>query len=513
MFAENGTNFFYHAKHSGFWANVFEFEYYEYLIWFPRLLALLAVKVLDLRESYAWVTEWFGHAAVGFFYAFFCLARFREILPSDIARFLLATALGVGLLGTYELYAFINFPYHGMFLMLILLFSRLDPRPRAEIVGLTALVFLICTSKLHPVAFLPLCGLSLASGKAAGAPGALHFRWTPQRTFLAIAALALLIQAGTTLVVSTLLRRIAQELTVASAGSTLVYAVLYYLKTWLHFLLPTDVLRAESVDASWLVPCVLLLLFAALGSLCVKHWNRGNRNVVVFFLACNLIALLNMAVTTYTLLDILRENDWGKWSLPFQDRWFYLSLTALFVGAVVLVTTLFRRHALQAFFTAAMIIFVCWTKRDVLSEYDHYITEPEESFSQWELYAPLTDQPDYAIPLNPYPWMVFHQAIELGDVDSGNGSYELETSELPLVRSAVVMESSSALQESYELIAIDENGNELATGRQLTPAGYQHPYYYFESGVHAARFKFVNAAGQPFAGTLKLRFMGPADAQ
>jgi hypothetical protein len=61
------------------------------------------------------------------------------------------------------------------------------------------------------------------------------------------------------------------------------------------------------------------------------------------------------------------------------------------------------------------------------------------------------------------------------------------------------------------LIAIDRNGNELATARQLIPAGYEHPYFYFERGVRTARFKLVDDASQPLAGSLTIRFMGSAD--
>jgi hypothetical protein len=232
---------------------------------------------------------------------------------------------------------------------------------------------------------------------------------------------------------------------------------------------------------------------------------------VAFFLVCNGLALLNMAVTVYSLLPILRENELGKWILPFQNRWFYLSLTAVFLSTLIVVATLFRHHLIQAVLALALIVFVIGIKRDVLAEYRHYITTPEESFSQWSVYAPLTEQPDYAIPLNPHPWMLLHHTVELGDVASENGAFVLETSEPPLVRSAVVLESSPELEKTYELIAIDRNGNELAIARQLIPAGYEHPYFYFERGVRTARFKLVDDASQPVAGSLTIRFMGPAD--
>jgi hypothetical protein len=182
----------------------------------------------------------------------------------------------------------------------------------------------------------------------------------------------------------------------------------------------------------------------------------------------------------------------------------------VFLSTVVLVATLFRHHLIQAVLALAMIAFVIGIKRDVLTEYRYYIVTPEESFSQWSVYAPLTEQPDYAIPLNPHPWMLYHHTVELGEVESKNGAYILEASEPPLVRSAVVMESSSDLDEAYQLIAMDRNGNTLATGRLLTPAGCDHPYYFFEPGVRAVRFKLVDAAGQPLADSLTIRFMGPA---
>ena len=59
----------------------------------------------------------------------------------------LALALGAGLLGSYELYTFINFPYHGMFLMLILLFGSVDSRPRPEMLLLATLLFAVLATR------------------------------------------------------------------------------------------------------------------------------------------------------------------------------------------------------------------------------------------------------------------------------------------------------------------------------------------------------------------------------
>jgi hypothetical protein len=323
--------------------------------------------------------------------------------------------------------------------------------------------------------------------------------------------LALLIQAGVTLTVNHYIRPAPEDITAQNPLSVLNDTVLYYLKGWLHLLFPTEFLTAQPAPPKWIVPGALLPLFGFLALACAHLWRHGHRRIVVFFVAANGLALLNMAVTRYTLLQILEENELGVWTLPFQNRWFYLSLTALFLGTVVLVSGLFRRPGLQGAFAAVAVAFVIGIHRDIHSEYRDYIDEPEESFSQWELYAPLTEDPDYAIPLNPHPWMLFHQTVELGTVNSGNGRYKLPDQIVPEVRSAVVMEGSPALEEAYELIAVDAHGRSLATARRLTPAGYNHPYYYFDPRVRATCFELVDASGKHFAGTITMRFMGPTD--
>lgn len=228
---ENGSGLFYQARHSGIWEIIFEFHYYGYLILFARLIALLAVKGLDLRESFPFFTERFRRLTTGFFYAFFCLKRFRSILPSALARFLVASALGIGLLGAYENHAFMDSPYHDV-TDADSAVQQCAPRPRWEIIALTTLVFLICYLKVHPVAFLPLLGVSAPRAwRTVRADSRPESRLDPEAFFLGKTLFALLPQTGTTLAATNVVRTIWQNLAVEGPVSTLDNWILYYFKT------------------------------------------------------------------------------------------------------------------------------------------------------------------------------------------------------------------------------------------------------------------------------------------
>jgi hypothetical protein len=516
IFAENGMNLFYHAYHSGVWQNVFERSYYNYLIWLPRLISVVTVKVFHQIEYYHYITQWAGLILIALYYSIFCLRPFRAIIESDIARFLISTSLGIGLLGDYELYAFINFTYHGMFLLLILAFVDMEKSRTPAYVFLLLTSAFIVTSKPHPVVFLPVFGLlCLMHLRMHGRRGRLP-RVTlsePKKdVFYSVTMLFVAFQIAFTYTVNTLVMKHTKRVSEIEFPGLFGDALLLYLKSYLHLLFTTEFLR-DLAEASRTVMglSIAILVLAGLVVLSLRQLREARgKTAARFFMLCNVLAYLNLLILVHLIESIPPDVEWGTLYLPFQNRWFYLSLTCVFLGALVLVLSLVDTKGVQVGITLAAILYIGAVNQDYHASHAHYIVKRADSHSQWKIYHPLAEAGDYCIPIEPYPWLLRRGCRRLGGPETPRfGSIDLpEESESWRIRSAMIIRGGDRARGPLSLVAYGRDGQELGRGQQLTPVGYRFQYFLLRPKISARRFALDDEAGKPVGTRMSVQFMG-----
>lgn len=513
MFAENGTSLFFHAYNSSLRDNVFVIKQYDYLFWFPRLIAVIAVKLFGIIKLYPHVTQWSGILLTAIFYSSFCLKVCKKILPSDFCRFFISVMLGVGTLGSFELYAFINFPYHGMFLLILLTYINLNQLRRSLYIFYTISGALIVTSKPQMIAFLPIYGVlclrTIYLYKKQKIPSFIYLFKDRRTIFNFTITIFLIFQLTFTYIANTFVYRYTSSLSNTSWIELLVDSSQQYLKLYIHLFYSRSILvHTQNEFLIYFVTFVLIcvLFVYAIRTLIkrrTQHWPK-------IFILCNILAFINAFLLTYGKNHSPSGIDWNAIYFPFQNRWMYLSLIGIFLGGAVLTSHFFKRKIVQS---GIIVFFMIYTIRIHYPWHqfqNEHFREVSHSYSQWNLYYPLVRQKDYCIPLNPYPWHLLKNCKILGEKQSTtSGKIQLLQSEQNWnIRSVIVFQGGNRITNPTQLVAYDEKKQEVGRAKQITKLGYSYQYFLFHTKVKAHHFDLLNEKNEPVSIKVQARFMG-----
>lgn len=485
VYAEGGQTFFYYAYHHQVFENLFEFKWYNYLILEQRLIAIIAVKVFHIIENFAGFIQWVSLVFIGYCYACFNLKIFRSLIASDIARFLISILLGISFLGDYELYAFVNFNYHGMFLMLLFLFTRLEQVSFFFYATNLILIALLLVSKTYPISFFPVYALVFIKFYL----DSKSKKFNRNTLFYGISCVLILIQAITAYVVSTKVQHLSKSLGKMDLLQIIQDGFFYYLQSYLHFFLSPTFLRhghplihfTESIQFPEMRPInygVGLVIVSLFALALFQIRTSSNRKPAYFFLAANFIAYTSLSFTVISanwLSYFPKELTWESLYLPPHNRWFYLSMTCLFLGGIVLLLNCFKSKILQILVTVLLISGAIYTTYDFRSGDS---PNPKAYYSHWKVYHKLINSKDYCLPISPYGWMIEWNCRALLKIQTK----EQERIALPSVPilwvRGVVLESGAITRpEVLWLVAYGQNGQEIGRGKQITPADEHYQYF------------------------------------
>lgn len=340
VYAEAGANFFYHAYHSPFSYNIFEFDYFNYLILLPRLISWFTVKCLHSIEYFPHIIQWSGLILIAYSYACFNLKIFRPLISSDLSRFFISLALGIGLLSDYELYTFVHFAYHCMFLMVLWMFVKQEGFSRFFYAMNFILLGLITLSKIYPLVFLPIYGvLWIRLFWISKKEGVVRSQW-----FYSTMCFLIVVQAVTTYLVTTYIFRVSKPLSETNFIQIPIDGFFYYLQSYLHFLVPPQFLMpypmqvnrdvAQFPQMLWVNSLIMLGVILLFGMAFFQIKKYLNRTPAYFFLVCNLLAYISLCLTVHSTTVMgdwpPKGLDWRNLFFPTHNRWFYLSSTCIF---------------------------------------------------------------------------------------------------------------------------------------------------------------------------------------
>ena len=154
-YAEQGTNFLYHAYKSGLWENIWEPDAGIYLPWLPRAIALIVSSIFS-PHLFNYITNFIALAIISFCVSFINHRGLRGIIPNDLNRFVLSLLLSIFVSSYHEIFLFVNFSYFGFIFCTLILFMDKSKIGRPEYWAYATLCALFCISKAHFVIFLPL---------------------------------------------------------------------------------------------------------------------------------------------------------------------------------------------------------------------------------------------------------------------------------------------------------------------------------------------------------------------
>ena len=404
MWAEAGTNYFYHAHYSGFIQNLIQDDY-GYLPWLPRLISnmveQLHVPLRYLPQVYQGISIIF----VSLCCALPALPFFRFVVASDFLRFLLAFSLALNF--DYDLHMYINMTYYAAVPLTLFLFfpdqiaEALQRKRRVWSVALGLFGLLIMASKALFIVMAPLFAILW-----------LRAVWQKNRVQITLTTLTLL---GAVIQVLGIAYHAMHKVlpTEHLPLRTLLKSTLFNTVGLFYYAAIGNLLRTDlAVPAAlFLVSTLLLLVYSAFYTYKKQDGRR------LWWLICALVtAVLSSAMVTLNSFSISMPH---RLALDFD----YMSKRAWFIAVVPVYffvawqfliwlqrktenKTQFKKLTLQflavAVFVASNGPFHESQRRDV--------GWPEVGYSQWATFAPLmAESPDhYCVPLNPFLWTLNH---------------------------------------------------------------------------------------------------------
>ncbi|MDD6810296.1 MAG: hypothetical protein PUD93_00260 [Lachnospiraceae bacterium] len=152
-YAEAVTNFMKYAREESFFKNLLITDA-GYLPLFPRLITLFYIKILRLPAADAlYFMQMTACILCCMMWAFFCLYPFRKYMSLPLR--MVSCMLVMAVCFHQETLFFTNFPYWGILLILLSLFSEMEEWNKAEFWILTILGALFCLSKGAYAVILP----------------------------------------------------------------------------------------------------------------------------------------------------------------------------------------------------------------------------------------------------------------------------------------------------------------------------------------------------------------------
>jgi hypothetical protein len=374
--AEVATNFYHHARHSGWWDAIFAGDYGS-LAWPMRLLSQLLVAVLGLDACFVWTIQMLAVASIAAACACLCLPVFDRFGVDVRSRALLAFAFGAGAIADYECYAAISAVYFAAIPMLawsIGLFDHATTTAGAAWRG--ALIGLMMTGKVHLLVFAPLMGAALLWNLVVN-----------RRTATVGPAIALVFAAIQVVEVLSFSPSVGGMVPDAHLMQMVIDAMAHATATWWHAIAGT-----HGGGFPWIIATLLVVAFIGV----TAKWRPVDRwwlaSLATLVLGTLLVAAVNARGCSYIPHHLSLASP-----IPEQIENRHIILMQMFtMMALVLLVGAWSSAALLPA-TAFLVVVAFLSKAG-----DPYPT-PQDSPSDW--FSTISHQPTAgAIPINPDGW-------------------------------------------------------------------------------------------------------------
>jgi hypothetical protein len=479
VWAEAGTNFYYHARYSSLWDNLWATDS-GYLPWLQRIIAVAAVRIGFDGAAYPYAIQWAGQILSALSASLLVLPVFHRVIPSTLVRLLLA--LHVGLYPNYELHTFINFSYFGIFFVTFVLLSAANPLSTRAALLLTLGLLVVLPSKPYFLAFAPCFAFFSLLGW--------YKRSRPQLIVGVGGLLALLLQYG---VMSLHKAQFGGISTRTLESITFLSDLMYYqCYSLLRAVVVDDHVALKDGGAATL-NCGLFLTLGILVLLRLKSLWTQDRTALIFPAACLMVSSAAMALNLLAI-DLFGGESWLRLPrfLP-KNRALFFSENALLLGVCALLTSHRSHSKLMIGLLSSVIgygVIIAAT-----SELKDFYSSDHLAYSRWKTYHTMAKDDFACVPINPFPWMIqkncqyLSPALEFGRPLSK--AYERivlrdltgRAGEAVILRALVVPPATVNQGRGIRVTAFGADGQILARAVKLSRRQSDFPFFVFPDGV------------------------------
>jgi hypothetical protein len=472
--AEVGTNYLQNALSKDFFTNLGSADA-GYLPLLQRLISVMVVQVFGIVESFPIVVQLIGLLFIAFFAAFINLKYFRTIFPDDRVRFVLS--ITGGLVPDYELYTFINFPYFGFLLCLLILFIEKDKITKPFYLFILVLAVLIVCSKAVFIIFAPVYGLFF-----------LYYIYKKNRKeflFYGIILLGIVVQL-------TFIYFHKNESYAGGSTDGFSLAVIIDRTLFSFWEVLVTILLGFNYPSLIEIPgvnfIVLVFLLGFLGFLIQKLYAQRKILVILFFLSCIYLIIssvfLNILATSFFFSTQNYASDWYAYQrVPFH-RWTYFALVGFLLGFCAIIVNLISYRKVSAIIVVllsiqlSLLLFI--SAKDIFANQN----------SNWNVYSKLFKDPDYYIPINPsYPWAVIRNT----EVIENANIYQPDLSGQKL-RAILILNNPAYL--SFTVTAYDSVNKKQVIAQKLDSGKGATAYFYFPEKIKPGNIKYLDSNGK-----------------
>lgn len=481
IYAELGTNFYPAARFETLWENIWKTDA-GYLPWLQRFISIIVIKVFGINDIFPYVCQFIGIGFISFFCSFINILELKKIIPDDIVRFFISILLGFGIFSSYEEFTFINFSYYGIFFIVLCFFINKEKLQIFPYLLLLFLSVLVVNAKAYFVVSAPLFGLHLIYSIAKKRKKEVSFA-------LSVLA-AILTQAYTVIKYRANFRT--DSTIKAMKFEEIPMSIFNYICSTL-----LKILEIPIEYRYLLIPIVILI--------CVLlHYNfkKKNYSLFSFLFICVTLSVGSLTISLISIPTFV----WSKiFYLPpiGIHRHYFLSNYLLWIGLIALFFSLKMRSKIQRYICLFLLIVISsYHGFKVMTDRDIFLN-PHYSHSQWKYYKQLLSYNDYCIPINPSPWQMAKDCIEIE-------KSLVEKSNLRAIIWEKKLQNFNRVDQIKSVIAFDSSNNILGNAYLLN--NYDNPsfnYFLFEKRVMPNTLKYYNYNNQEVSvKDKKIKFYG-----
>lgn len=488
VFAESGTNFFFHAYSSDLWTNITAVDA-GYLPWTQRIISLLVVNVFKIVHFYPNITQWIALLSIATLCSLITLPIFRKIISSDVCRFLIAISLSM--VSDYELNTFINFIYFGAIFLFLMLFIDKEKISVGKVIILAIIAGIILCSKGAFIIFLPIYGLALIVDILKKQTNSVEFYLIS--VFFGVLQLA--VMTGNMAAMNS-----QSFLSISTYFYFLIKSAYYLVLTYRHVLIGS-ILSDKHINLLFIL--IVVLLYFGLRKIFIYKQYLLFR----FFVLGNILAFFSLFLTMYLTSNTIRfympsisfaisspvaENvSTTTKGGVFGDKHFanlrnmYISNTLVFLVSLAVILNLIEDKK-----TKVMVLLAILYTSGAFAQVS--VGEPypsrTQSISQWHDYSNLLKEDSYCIPINPYPFTLTKNCQILAEftVNNEENAGKIDIKNLLPESShwkVLALMSVTDSKDNPLLEIFDQQDLPVTTIRALSKSNNIYQYYVFENGA------------------------------
>lgn len=465
VWAEQGTNYLYHAYNSNLWDNIWMPDA-GYLVWLPRFIALI-VSYIFSPFYFIYITSFIGLAVIAYCISFINHESFRDIVGSDKERFVLSMVLGVFIIPYYENFTFVNFAYHGFIFCSLLIFMDKEKLDTREYWIYSILSALFCISKFHYVVFLPVLLGAIA----------IHYYQKEKKSilFFVPSIITILIQVIYVLQISSKSSSVKSDTIIDES----IFSVILTSLKGVYFWLQAYAVNFDFIGNALLVNLFSLFVILFLILLLVKKWFKQELpyKTILLLITFNIIAVGYSSISSLSHLKDLNVN-FSNTEFYF-NRINFMTYDLVWIAGMIFLFNLKHKITKNTLLVIFMFLSISITLNKGTSQYKW--PDIKFSYSEWANYYKLFNKEQYCIPVNPDSRIILKNCSKINENKNNKPISKIKFGKAS--RTVLSLLVTYPYKEEVYAVAYDIDGSKIGEAKMLSNENRIFKYLLFDNAV------------------------------